>query len=142
MRIVQLELTSGGVRIGTTPIREQAVTAAKAYAARNNTEVSVIARFDNGHTREIIVKPNGNVDKLWTRSPLVPIQGQLYRNRNGSDFKCIHVAPGENSATMERVTDGYTLVAHGLQRYTDGTIEWDYSTGGHWPKGWPKILKH
>ena len=142
MRIVQLELTSKGAHIGATPIREQAVAAAKAYAARKNAEVSVVAHLDNGKTREIVVKPDGKVDKLWARSPLEPIQGAIYRNRNGSDFKCIRPIPGEYSAEMERLVDGYTLVAHGIQRYIDGTIEWDYSTGGQWPEGGPRNLRH
>lgn len=58
--------------------------------------------------------------------------GNIYRNRNGKWYLCKSVA-GEN-ATMERITDHWTLVAHGIRLYEDGTIEWNYSTGGHWKK--------
>ena len=32
------------------------------------------------------------------------------------------------------ISDGWSLAAHGPQIYEDGTIEWNYSTGGHWPQ--------
>ena len=38
---------------------------------------------------------------------------------------------------MKRVKDGWTLEAHTITMYEDGTIEWDYSTGGHWAGGLP-----
>ena len=59
------------------------------------------------------------------------VQGRIYRNRNGSDFVCRAVNENED-ALMERVTDGWTLTAHGIAIFSNGTIEWDYSTGGHW----------
>lgn len=65
MHITRFEITSGGKYIGVTPVREQAVGAAKAYASKNERDVSVIAYMDNGRTREIIVKPDGSVVKVW-----------------------------------------------------------------------------
>lgn len=38
----------------------------------------------------------------------------------------------DTTAQMRRTSDGWTLTAHGLIRYEDGTIEWNYSTGGRW----------
>lgn len=131
MRIVQLELTSNGQHIGATPIREQAVAAAKAYANKNGVEVSVIATMDSGSTREIIVKPDGRVDKIWERQYINPIPGVVYLNRNGVKYRCLESLT-DHSAIMERVTDKWTLVAHGVQQYRDQSIEWNYSTGGHW----------
>lgn len=58
--------------------------------------------------------------------------GKIYRNRNGKWYLCKSIDKGK--ATMERTTDHWTLVAHGIRRYEDGTIEWNYSTGGHWKK--------
>lgn len=58
--------------------------------------------------------------------------GKIYQNRNGKLYLCKNIA-GEN-ATMERTTDHWTLVAHGIRLYEDGTIEWNYSTGGHWKR--------
>ena len=132
MKIIHFELISNGEHIGSTPIREQAVAAAKAHANRNGVDVDVIATLEDGNTRKIIVKPDGSVDKVWQRSYIEPVPGVIYHNRNGVDYKCIE-ALSDHSAIMERVTDKWTFTAHGVQRYHDGTIEWNYSTGGRWP---------
>lgn len=66
---------------------------------------------------------------------LTPIVGQVYRNRNGYDYKCTAVYSGGRAA-MQRVKDGWTLVAVGVRQYNDGTIEWDYSLAGCWSKSW------
>lgn len=60
--------------------------------------------------------------------------GQVYRNRNGWDYLCLENA-GPGVAVLERVSDGWTLLAHGICVYEDGSIEWDRSTWGHWPDG-------
>lgn len=58
--------------------------------------------------------------------------GQTYRNRNGWDYKCLwNGEPGV--AELERVSDGWRLLACGICMYEDGSIEWDRSVGGHWP---------
>lgn len=38
----------------------------------------------------------------------------------------------DDAATMQRVSDGWTLKAHNVYLYPDGSIEWDFSTEGHW----------
>lgn len=58
--------------------------------------------------------------------------GKVYRNRCGDDYLCKSVKE-DSSAILERLSDRWTLVAHGAGLYPDGTIEWDYSTGGFWP---------
>lgn len=133
MRITHLELVSNGEHIGSTPIREQAVNAAKAHANRHGVEVDVIATMEDGSTRKITVKPGGSVDRVWQREYIDPIPGVIYHNRNGVDYKCIS-SMSDHSAIMERVKDKWTFVAHGVQQYTDESIEWNYSTGGHWPR--------
>ena len=40
----------------------------------------------------------------------------------------------ECSAVLIRDKDGWKLTAHGIQQNEDGTIEWNYSTGGHWSR--------
>ena len=40
---------------------------------------------------------------------------------------------GDHVAYMERVKDGWSLTAHGVIQYADGAIEWNYSTGEHFP---------
>lgn len=62
--------------------------------------------------------------------PITPKEGRVYHNRNGRDYLCIGSEDG--APTMQRVTDGWTLEAHGVVQYEDGTIEWGYSTGGRW----------
>ena len=53
--------------------------------------------------------------------------GEIYRNRNGSDYRCIDSS--ETEAWLERVSDGWQLTAHHVIIYSDGAIEWAYSTG-------------
>lgn len=77
---------------------------------------------------------------------IIPVVGQIYTNRCGSAFRCTRnrfydseetmrrsLALGEHIASMERVTDGWSLDAHGVILYEDGTIEWNYSTNGRFP---------
>ena len=131
MRFTGFEIIANGKHIGSTPIRQQAMDAAGTYAFQNRIAVSVIAAMDDGRTREIKVNPDGSIDRLWEKSGTTIFPGCTYTNHNGSDYLCKSISD-DNSAVMERVQDGWTLVAHGIQMYGDGTIEWDYSTGGHW----------
>lgn len=64
------------------------------------------------------------------RKYITPIVGLVYTNRNGDDYICRSV--NGSDGIMERIKDSWTLVAHGIQQYGNGTIEWNYSTGGHW----------
>ena len=67
-----------------------------------------------------------------------PAAGRSYLNRNGRTYRCVRRIDSE-TAVMVRELDGWTLVAHRVRQYTDGTIEWDQSTDGHWPGGWPWV---
>ncbi len=80
------------------------------------------------------------------RKYIIPVVGQIYINRNGGKYLCTGnlfyendaqsqraVSLGEHVAYMERVKDGWSLAAHGVIEYEDGTIEWNYSTGGRFP---------
>ena len=58
--------------------------------------------------------------------------GKTYTNRNGSEYLCKDV--WDDCSYLERVKDAWALVAHVITMYEDGTIEWDYSTGGHFPR--------
>lgn len=62
-----------------------------------------------------------------------PQAGVVYHNRCGSDYICDSCYGGTN-AIMVRIPDSWTCIAHGVRQYADGTIEWDYSTEGHWPR--------
>ena len=66
------------------------------------------------------------------KKKMTPVEGVEYRNRNGATYLCLS-AWGDGMAIMRHTVSGWTLVAHGVRQYGDGTIEWDYSTGGFWP---------
>lgn len=62
----------------------------------------------------------------------------IYRNRNGKDYICItpsYLPCKEGEEKMRNMETGWTFRAHGIILYDDGTIEWDYSTGGHFEEG-------
>ena len=77
---------------------------------------------------------------------IIPVVGQIYHNRGGGEYRCTGnrlymsdeqqrraLSLGDHVAYMERVKDGWSLTAHGVIQYADGSIEWNYSTGEHFP---------
>ena len=64
---------------------------------------------------------------------ITPVAGQVYLNHNGQRYRCTGVITPER-VTMERLSDGWTLIAVRTRQYEDGTIEWDHSIDGHWPR--------
>ena len=77
------------------------------------------------------------------RNYFVPVEGQIYKNRNGSAYRCTGnetypdavkektaVSLGKHWASMVRLTDGWSIRVHGVHQYEDGTIEWNFSSGG------------
>lgn len=64
-----------------------------------------------------------------------PTTGEIYLNRNGKIYLCGDVWDNNTPepsycARMTNTATGWTFVAHGIVQYEDGTIEWDYSSGG------------
>lgn len=60
--------------------------------------------------------------------------GKVYRNRGGGEFRCVtpqHLPYDRGEERLENVKTGWTFRAHGVTKYPDGIIEWDYSTGGY-----------
>lgn len=62
-----------------------------------------------------------------------PNIGTVYENRGGGKFRCMDTFDG--GAVMQNVASKWTFRANGIIQYNDGTIEWDYSTGGHFDHG-------
>ena len=62
---------------------------------------------------------------------ITPEVGQVYLNHNGQRYRCTGIINPERS-TMERLSDGWTLIAVRTRQFDDGTIEWDHSLDGHW----------
>ena len=138
-------VSQDGQHIGSTPITEQAVNAAKTRAAETGRDVSVIAHYEDADDREVIFHPDGTNEKIWAIDKgqrIQPVVGQVYPNRGGGLFKCI--APAEDgpmfwngaggcsnaSAVMQNVESGWTFTAKGILQFIDGTIEWGHSTDG------------
>lgn len=58
-------------------------------------------------------------------------RGKEYKNRGGGTFKCISREHRNSDAYyMQNTASRWTFMAHVITLYDDGTIEWDYSTGG------------
>ena len=64
---------------------------------------------------------------------ITPVVGQVYLNHNGQRYRCTGIINYER-VTMERLSDGWTLIAVRTRQFEDGTIEWDHSHNGHWPQ--------
>ena len=63
---------------------------------------------------------------------ITPEQGKVYQNKGGGEFLCIESFDG--SAVMQNTASRWTFKAHGVTQYEDGTVEWDYSTRGHFER--------
>lgn len=70
------------------------------------------------------------------RIKFTPTEGTEYKNAGGGSFRCLSAGKGLPAyyATMQNVASGWTFEAHGCGIYRDGTIDWDYSTGGYFIK--------
>ena len=64
------------------------------------------------------------------RTKFIPETGRTYTNAGGGSFCCL-MENGRGDAVMQNVSSLWTFMAHGCGIYEDGTIDWDYSTGGH-----------
>lgn len=64
----------------------------------------------------------------------IPSIDGIYENAGGGMFRCELPLGDSCDAWMQNTASGWTLLAHGIVRYEDGTIEWDYSTQGHFEK--------
>ena len=66
---------------------------------------------------------------------ITPVGGKVYENAGGGRYLCTsHWSSCESSRFMN-IDSGWELTAHGIVQYEDGTIEWDYSTGGGFNDG-------
>lgn len=67
------------------------------------------------------------------RKPFTPQPGTGYKNQGGGIFDCIGTPALEHgdAVLMRNRASGWTFYAHGIGIYDDGSIDWDYSTNGH-----------
>ncbi len=69
------------------------------------------------------------------RMRFTPTPGEVYRLKGGSEYKCLCVALDmPHQAILQSTTSRWTFLAKGIGRYENGTIDWDYSIGGHFEK--------
>ena len=64
------------------------------------------------------------------RAPFTPERGKIYKNQGGGTFRCLASSRTAGRATMRNTASGWTFVAHDCGIDPDGTIDWDFSTGG------------
>jgi len=66
-----------------------------------------------------------------------PKRGGVYTHRSHSNgqYQCIRESKTEGKATLVCLRSGWTFVAHGCGFYSDGTFDWDFSTGGYFQNG-------
>ena len=87
------------------------------------------------------IQPKG--DNKMPNNYIIPTVGRIYRNRNGGEYRCTgnatypddikkeqSLALGEHHASMIRLADGWAIEVYGIHQYEDGTVEWNYSSGG------------
>ena len=65
------------------------------------------------------------------RKPFTPQPGTGYRNQGGGIFDCIAATDESDVFIMRNRASGWTLNAHGVGIYDDDSIDWNYSTDGH-----------
>ena len=63
------------------------------------------------------------------RNYFIPTPGVIYYLPSGSAYRCL--SADHDKALLQNVATGWTLIAHYPERNEDGTIEWAYSTAGH-----------
>ncbi len=63
-----------------------------------------------------------------------PEPRRVYSNAGGGTYTCLANLDDQGTAVMQNSVSGWTLTAHGIGVYEDGSIDWDYSTGGHFAK--------
>ncbi len=65
------------------------------------------------------------------RKPFTPQPGTGYKNQGGGIFDCIDTTEQSDVFIMRNRVSGWTFNAHGVGIYEDNSIDWNYSTGGH-----------
>ena len=65
------------------------------------------------------------------RKPFTPQPGTGYKNQGGGIFDCIDTTEQSDVFIMRNRVSGWTFNAHGVGIYDDDSIDWNYSTDGH-----------
>lgn len=65
-----------------------------------------------------------------TRKEFLPTVGEIYANEGGGEYICDSIFLDEKTARFRNIKSNWSLLAHGIGQYADGTIDWDFSTYG------------
>ena len=71
---------------------------------------------------------------MANRHKFKPVRGAVYAAHGGGTFRCESKPYGNwcgYCARMKNTKTGWTFEAKGIHIYLDKTIDWDFSTGGH-----------
>lgn len=67
--------------------------------------------------------------------PINPEPGTVYISSRGGRFVCLRVLDSyQHNAVLQNALSGYTFIAHHIKRREDNSIEWEYSSQGHFLK--------
>lgn len=68
------------------------------------------------------------------RTRFTPCIGETFTlNGCTAEYTCLKIV-GKYEAVLKNRKTGWTLTANGIGYYTDGTIDWDFSTDGHFER--------
>ena len=67
-----------------------------------------------------------------TRKSFTPGIGEVYalHGTNGQKYRVLRIE-GVGIAKLQSIKSYWTFIAHGIGRYDDGSIDWDYQKSGY-----------
>ncbi|MDO4989335.1 MAG: hypothetical protein Q4E45_02405 [Eubacteriales bacterium] len=65
MQYLEFTVCQDGKLLGTSPIMQQAIDAAKGYATSTGEPVTVTGYRDDGKQKQVIYNPDGRIEKIW-----------------------------------------------------------------------------
>ncbi len=68
------------------------------------------------------------------RTRFTPRMGEIFKlTGTSAEYVCLKIA-GKYNAYLQNTKTGWTFLANGIGYYTDGSIDWDFSTDGHFER--------
>lgn len=70
-------------------------------------------------------------EKRQNPQRITPCGGKVYENAGGGKYLCTSHWASSDASWFMNIVSGWECLAHNIVQYDDGTIEWDYSSDGH-----------
>lgn len=68
------------------------------------------------------------------RTRFTPRMGEIFKlTGTSTEYVCLKIA-GKYNVYLQNTKTGWTFLANGIGYYTDGSIDWDFSTEGHFER--------